>query len=147
MKYYIESMRKILSCLKWKEGRLTGLVTLAQKLRSNSRCWRKIEGTGGGEGRRKKLLDDFEEWRKYWKLKEEVQYCTISVSRFGRGYGLVVRLATCLRWWWWWWRRHDHVRIGCRLSSNLESAITLPGEWFRCTPTLTARANNAEWSF
>jgi len=31
----------------------------------------KIEGAGGGGRRRKQLLDDFQETRRYWKLKQE----------------------------------------------------------------------------
>jgi len=30
-----------------------------------------IEGAGGGGRRRKQLLDDFQETRRYWKLKQE----------------------------------------------------------------------------
>jgi len=36
------------------------------------------ENSGRGERRRNQRLDDFEEWRKYWKLEKEAQYCTIS---------------------------------------------------------------------
>ena len=42
-------------------------------------------------GRRKKLLDDFKEKRRYCKLKEEALGRTVWKTRFGRGYGPVVR--------------------------------------------------------
>jgi len=41
--------------------------------------------------RRKHLLDDFKEKRRYWKLKEEALYRTFRRTRFGRGYGPVAR--------------------------------------------------------
>jgi hypothetical protein len=46
----------------------------------------------GRRGRnRKKLLDDFKEKKKYWKLKEKALDRTLWRIRFGRGYGPVVR--------------------------------------------------------
>ena len=46
----------------------------------------------GRRGRRgKRLLDDLKESRGYWKLKEEALYRTVWITRFGRGYGPVVR--------------------------------------------------------
>jgi hypothetical protein len=41
--------------------------------------------------RRKQLLDDLEEKRRYWKLKEEALGRTVWRTHFGRGYGPVVR--------------------------------------------------------
>ena len=41
--------------------------------------------------RRKQLLDDLKENRRYWKLKEEALDRTLCRTRFGRGYGPVVR--------------------------------------------------------
>jgi hypothetical protein len=43
------------------------------------------------ERRRKQLLDDLMEKKRYWKLKEEALDRTLWRTRFGRGYGLVVR--------------------------------------------------------
>jgi hypothetical protein len=40
------------------------------------------------------LLDDLKEKRRYWKLKEEALDRTLCRSRFGRGYGSVVRQTT-----------------------------------------------------
>jgi hypothetical protein len=44
--------------------------------------------------RRKQLLDDLKEKRIYCKLKEEALYRTLWRTRFGRGYGPVVRQTT-----------------------------------------------------
>jgi hypothetical protein len=41
--------------------------------------------------RRKQLLDDLKEKKIYWKLKEEALDRALWRSRFGRGYGPVVR--------------------------------------------------------
>jgi hypothetical protein len=45
--------------------------------------------------RRKQLLDDLNETIRYWKLKEDVLDGTVWRTRFGRGYGRVVRQARC----------------------------------------------------
>jgi hypothetical protein len=43
-------------------------------------------------GRRcKQLLDVLKEARRYWKLKQEAQDCTLWRTQFGRGYGPVAR--------------------------------------------------------
>jgi hypothetical protein len=49
-----------------------------------------IEGKMTGTGRRtrrKQLLDDITEMRRYWKVKEETLDRTVWRTRFGRGYG------------------------------------------------------------
>jgi hypothetical protein len=55
----------------------------------------KIEGmmevTGRRGRRRKQLLDDFKEKRRYWKLKEEALDRTVCRTRFGRRCVPVVR--------------------------------------------------------
>jgi hypothetical protein len=51
----------------------------------------RIEMTGRRGIRRKQLLDDLKEKRRYWKLKEEALGRTVWRTRFGRGYGPVVR--------------------------------------------------------
>jgi hypothetical protein len=51
----------------------------------------RIEMTGGRGRRRKQLLDDLKEKRRYWKLKEEALDYTVWRTRFGSGYGPVVR--------------------------------------------------------
>jgi hypothetical protein len=58
----------------------------------------KLEGrtemTGRRGRRRKQLLNDLKEKRRYWKLKKEALDRTLWRSRFGRGYGPVVRQTT-----------------------------------------------------
>jgi hypothetical protein len=54
----------------------------------------RIEMTGRRGRRRKQLLDDLKEKRRYWKLKEEALHRTLWRTRFGRGYGPVVRQTT-----------------------------------------------------
>jgi hypothetical protein len=51
----------------------------------------RIEMTERRGGRRKQLLDDLKEKRRHWKLKEEALDRSQWRSRFGRGYGPVVR--------------------------------------------------------
>jgi hypothetical protein len=51
----------------------------------------RIEMMGRRGRRRKQLLDDLKEKRRYWKLKEEALDRTLWRIRFGRGYGPVVR--------------------------------------------------------
>jgi hypothetical protein len=51
----------------------------------------RIEMKGRQGRRRKQLLDNLKEKRRYWKLKEEALDRTLWRARFGRGYGPVVR--------------------------------------------------------
>ena len=51
----------------------------------------RIEMTGRQGRRRKQLLDDVKEKRRYWILKEEALDRTLWRSRFGRGKGPVLR--------------------------------------------------------
>jgi hypothetical protein len=51
----------------------------------------RIEMTGRRGRRRKQLLDDLKEKRRCWKLREEALDRTLWRTRFGRGYGPVVR--------------------------------------------------------
>ena len=53
-----------------------------------------IEVTGRRGRRRRKLLDDRKERRRYSDLKEEALDCTTWRARFGRGFGPVVRQTT-----------------------------------------------------
>jgi hypothetical protein len=50
--------------------------------------------TGRRGRRREQLLDDLKENRRYWKLKEEALDRPMWRTRFGRGYGPVVRQTT-----------------------------------------------------
>jgi hypothetical protein len=54
----------------------------------------RIEMMGRRGKRRKQLLDDLKENKRYWKLKKEALDRTLCRSRFGRGYGPVVRQTT-----------------------------------------------------
>jgi hypothetical protein len=54
----------------------------------------KIRGTRMRGRRRKQLLDDLKEARRYWKLKEEAEDRTLWRTQFGRGYGPVARQTT-----------------------------------------------------
>jgi hypothetical protein len=54
----------------------------------------RIELTGRRGRRRKQLLDDLKEKRRYWKLKEEALDRTQWRTRFERGYGPVLRQTT-----------------------------------------------------
>jgi hypothetical protein len=54
----------------------------------------RIEITGRRGRRRKQLLHDLTEKKRYWKLKEEALDRTLWRTRFGRGYGPVVRQTT-----------------------------------------------------
>ena len=49
--------------------------------------------------RRRKLLDDLKDRRRYYHLKEEVLDRSMWKDRFGRGFEPVVRQTT--GWWWW----------------------------------------------
>jgi hypothetical protein len=51
----------------------------------------RIEMTGRRERRCKRLLDYLKEKRRYLKLKQEALYRTVLRTRFGSGYGPVVR--------------------------------------------------------
>jgi hypothetical protein len=51
----------------------------------------KTEGRIQGEKRCRQVRDDFKETRGYWNLKEGAPDSTLWRTRFGRGYGPVVR--------------------------------------------------------
>jgi hypothetical protein len=51
----------------------------------------RIEVTGRRGRKRKQQLNDLKEKLRYWKLKEEALDHTLWRTRFGRGYGPVVR--------------------------------------------------------
>jgi hypothetical protein len=51
----------------------------------------RIEVMGRRGRRRKQLLDDLKEKRRYWILNEDALDRTVWRTRFGRGYGPVVR--------------------------------------------------------
>jgi hypothetical protein len=53
-----------------------------------------IRGTRRRGRRRKQLLDDLKEARRYWKMKEKSQDRTLWNTHFGRGYGPSARQTT-----------------------------------------------------
>jgi hypothetical protein len=57
----------------------------------------KISGTRRRGMRRKQLLDDLKEARRYWKSEEEAQDRTLWRTQFERGYGQVARQTTTSR--------------------------------------------------
>jgi hypothetical protein len=54
----------------------------------------RIEMTGRRGRRRKQLLDDSKEKRRYWKVKEEALDLTLWRTHFGRGYGSLMTQTT-----------------------------------------------------
>jgi hypothetical protein len=52
----------------------------------------KIEGRRKRGRKRKQLLDDFKEKRRYWELKEETVDNTVWETCFGRGYETVAKM-------------------------------------------------------
>jgi hypothetical protein len=93
----VKEERNILHTIKRKNANWIGHI-----LRRNCLLKHVIEGKlqgrieiTGRRGRRcKQLLDDLKEKRRYLKLKEEALYRTMWRTRFGRGYGPVVRQTT-----------------------------------------------------
>jgi hypothetical protein len=70
------------------------MLFLETKLVSEENLEGRTEVTGRRGRRRKQLMDDLKERRGYWKLKEEALDRTVWRTRFGRGYGSVVRQTT-----------------------------------------------------
>jgi hypothetical protein len=93
----VKEERNILHAIKRRKANWIGHI-----LRRNCLLKHAIEGklegrtemTGRRGRRRKQLLDDLKEKRRYWKLKEKALDCTQWRIRFGRGYGPVVRQTT-----------------------------------------------------
>jgi hypothetical protein len=83
--------------MKYVNRRRTDLFTFAKKLPSTAGYCRKykrggeVEVTGRRGRRRRKLLDYLKKKRGYSHLKEEALDCITWRSRFGRGFGPVVR--------------------------------------------------------
>jgi hypothetical protein len=90
-KYYrVKEERNIVHTIKRRKANWIGHI-----LRRNCLLKHVIEGklemTERRGRRRKQLLDDLKEKGRYWKLKEEALDRTLWRTRFGRGYGPVVR--------------------------------------------------------
>jgi len=102
-KYYIESMREEYSTCNKKKANWIGHI-----LGRNCLLKHVIEGKLEGDivvmgrlGRRyNRVLDDFKEVRRYWKLKEEALDRTPWRTCFGRDYGHFVKQTTkCMSDW------------------------------------------------
>jgi hypothetical protein len=86
----VKEDRNILRTIKRRKANWIGHI-----LRRNCLLKHMIEGKlEGRKRRRKQLLDDLKEKRRYWKLKEEAPDRTLWRTCFGRGYGPVVRQTT-----------------------------------------------------
>jgi hypothetical protein len=97
-KYYIDSKRNETSYIKRRKANWTGHVFRRNCLLKHvieGKLEGRIEVTGRRGRRRKQLLDNLKETRRCWKLKEEALDRTMWRTRFGRGYGPVVRQTTC----------------------------------------------------
>ena len=66
------------------------LLKLIGEKKERRKCTRDLKT----KKKTKQLLDDLEERRRYWKLKEKTLDCTLWRTRFGGGYGLVMRQVT-----------------------------------------------------
>jgi hypothetical protein len=77
--------------------------------------------------RRKQLLDDLKEARRYWKLKEQAEDRTLWRTQFGRCYGPVTRQDCYLIC-----QDYGHVRcdtvvwrMGTKISDLFEMSVSL----------------------
>jgi hypothetical protein len=98
MEYYIvNEKRNILQTTQSRKANWVGyLLRRDYRLRhvSEGKIKGRIEMTGRRGRISKQILDDLEEWRECWKLKEEALDRTVWKIHFGRGYGSVVRQTT-----------------------------------------------------
>jgi len=82
----------------------------------------------------KQLLDDRKEKKEYWKLKKEALDRSLWRTRYGRGYGPVVRLTTE---WWWVATKCCWIIWQCSLLNSCEQARLIEGTsrvvvWYWC---------------
>jgi hypothetical protein len=89
----VKEERNVLHTIRRRKANLIG-HTLRRNCLLSHIIEGKITGTWRRGRRRKQLLDDLKDARRYWKLKEEAQDRTCWMSQFGRGYGPVVRQTT-----------------------------------------------------
>jgi hypothetical protein len=93
----VKEQRKILHEIVKRKANWIGHILrrnclLRQVIKGNIKGWREV--TGRQKRRRRKLLDDLKERRGYSHLKEEALDRTMWRTRFGRGFGPVVRQTT-----------------------------------------------------
>jgi hypothetical protein len=93
----VKEKRNILHKIKRREANLTAHVlhrNCLLKGETEGKLEGRIEITGRRRRKRKQLLDDLRGNRRYWKLKKEALDRTAWRTRFGRGYGPVLRQTT-----------------------------------------------------
>jgi hypothetical protein len=73
-----------------KDGRVTDCSHLLKHV-MEGKTEGKLEVTGRRGRRRKQLPDELRETKRHWTLKEEALDFTLGRTRFGKGYGPVVR--------------------------------------------------------
>ena len=92
----VKEERNILHAIKRRKVNWIGHIL--RKRFSKTIYWqkdRKTDRSFGRQGRRRKqLLDDLKETRGYWKMKEDTLDRTVWITRFGRGYGRLLRQTT-----------------------------------------------------
>jgi hypothetical protein len=93
----VKEDRNILHTIKRRKANWIGHILLRNCLLKHvveGKIEGRIEVKGRRGTRRRQLLGNLKEKRRYWKLKEEALDCTVWRTRFGRGYGPVVRQNT-----------------------------------------------------
>jgi hypothetical protein len=93
----VKEERNILHTIKRRKANLIGHILRRNCLLKHvieGKLEGRIEMTGRRGRRRKQLLDGLKEKGRYWKLKEEALDRILWRTRFGRGYGPVVRQTT-----------------------------------------------------
>jgi hypothetical protein len=88
--------RNILHTIRWRKANLIGHI-LRRNCLLRHVIEGKIRGTRRRGRRRKQLLSDLKEAKRYWKL-EEAQDRTLWRTQFGRGYWPVARQTTTWSW-------------------------------------------------
>ena len=117
-------------CTRRKKAKGIGRKCLL-KLITDKKDRRKYTRDGKMKRKTEQLLDDLEEARRYWKLKEKTLDHTLWRTRFGRGYGLVIRQTT-----WWcndrqtWANLQVDVRISFT-SSESQTCFVARSRWVR----------------
>jgi hypothetical protein len=89
----VKEERNILCTIRQRKANLIGHILHRNCLQRHI-IEGKIIGTRRRGRRRKQLLDDHKEARRYWKLKEEAQDRTLWRTQFERCYGPVTRQTT-----------------------------------------------------
>jgi hypothetical protein len=91
----VNEERNILHTIRRRKAKCIGHILRRNRLPSHI-IEGKIRRTKRRGRRRKQLLDDLKEARRYWNMKEEAQDGTLWRTQFGKGYGPVARQTTTL---------------------------------------------------